>query len=308
MILLSAFSLYFFRFLLAQLDPKLQDNIHIFSSFFYRRLSSAKLSLSPSSSSDIKSGFDLVKSWTRKVNLFEKDFIIVPICENLHWFLAIICYPSKMLAELIEDDDKGDLKETEPFDMNPDDVNISNNTFTTVNANVDINLSQESLPFVDLDPEPLESTKIFIFDSLGLASRGKGIAVINRLRTYLQLEAQDKLKRGSSKSACTGHIVKVPQQENYTDCGCFLLQFAEEFIRDIPKDIVNKIQEQSHDLSQWFPSSLAQSRREIMRKRVKQLAQDYSDREKLKNDSKSPEEQHEDRSSDIEEIIMLPSK
>lgn len=34
-----------------------------------------------------------VKTWTKNVNLFEKEFIIVPINENAHWFLAIICFP-----------------------------------------------------------------------------------------------------------------------------------------------------------------------------------------------------------------------
>ena len=304
------------------MDHKLQDKIHIFSSFFYRRLSSAKVSLLPSQDGT-KTGFDLVKAWTRKVNLFEKEFLIVPICENLHWFLAIICHPSKMLAEIIEDD--------EGKTRNDADVTDNSEEFAKVAVNVEddyddfeIKLSQESLesreqspsssllpsssPFVDLDPEPVESTKIFIFDSLGMASRGKGVAVINRLRTYLQLEADDKLKRESSKSACTGHVIKVPQQENYTDCGCFLLQFAEEFIRAIPKGIVNKIQEHHNDMSDWFPSSLAQSRREVMRKRVEYLAQDFAQREKLKNGSNPSEEQHEDRSSDIEEILILPPK
>ena len=56
---------------------------------------------------------------------------------------------------------------------------------------VDIN---ESVPIVDLDAED-DRTRIFIFDSLGLTSRGKSTTVINRLRTYLQLEAQDKLGR-----------------------------------------------------------------------------------------------------------------
>lgn len=34
-----------------------------------------------------------VKNWTKNVNLFEKDFIIIPINEHCHWFLAIICFP-----------------------------------------------------------------------------------------------------------------------------------------------------------------------------------------------------------------------
>lgn len=298
----------------SQLNQELQDKIHIFSSFFYRRLSSAKLSLLPSQDGT-KTGFDLVKSWTRKVDLFEKDFLIVPICENLHWFLAIICHPSKMLAEeIIEDDLEKDTKGS-TFDSEVgvkeggvDDFEIKL-AHESHESEEQESPSQFPSPFVDLDPEPIDSTKIFIFDSLGLASRGKGVAVINRLRTYLQLEADDKLKRKSSKSACIGHVIKVPQQENYTDCGCFLLQFAEEFILSIPNDIVNKIQEHNNDMSNWFPSSVAQSRRDIMRKRVEQLAQDFAHREKLKNGSTPPpEEQHEDRSSDIEEILLLPPK
>lgn len=35
-----------------------------------------------------------VKNWTKNVNLFEKDFIIIPINEHCHWFLAIICFPN----------------------------------------------------------------------------------------------------------------------------------------------------------------------------------------------------------------------
>lgn len=34
-----------------------------------------------------------VKKWTKNVNIFEKDFVIIPINENMHWFLAIICFP-----------------------------------------------------------------------------------------------------------------------------------------------------------------------------------------------------------------------
>ena len=34
-----------------------------------------------------------VKSWTKKVDIFEKDFLIIPINERSHWFLAIICFP-----------------------------------------------------------------------------------------------------------------------------------------------------------------------------------------------------------------------
>lgn len=34
-----------------------------------------------------------VEKWTKNVNLFDKDYIIIPINEQQHWFLAIICFP-----------------------------------------------------------------------------------------------------------------------------------------------------------------------------------------------------------------------
>ena len=36
------------------------------------------------------------------MNLFEKDFLIVPINKHAHWFLAIICYPYLSEAEFVK--------------------------------------------------------------------------------------------------------------------------------------------------------------------------------------------------------------
>ena len=264
---------YIHRYLLHQLAPKIHEKVHVFNSFFYQRLSSAKLT-NPTDLNDEKTGFQLVKSWTRSVNLFEKDFIVIPINENLHWFLAIICNPNCILndseEEILVDVDGEDSQATNIVDLSSD--------------------CRGDEAFCD----------ILIFDSLGLTTRCKSTAVINRLRTYLQLEAQDKLNSSSSKSKCYGHVVKVPKQLNYTDCGCFVLQFVEEFFKGIPNGIIESLHSCSFNFSEWFPSELGQERRELMRERVRILAQDYSIRNKhsLKPDC------NESNSSDIEEIIM----
>ena len=39
--------------------------------------------------------YQRVKRWTKKINIFEKDFIVVPINEHSHWFVAVICFPGK---------------------------------------------------------------------------------------------------------------------------------------------------------------------------------------------------------------------
>ena len=39
----------------------------------------------------------LVANWTRDVDVFAKRLLLVPICEDLHWSLAVICHPGKLL-------------------------------------------------------------------------------------------------------------------------------------------------------------------------------------------------------------------
>jgi hypothetical protein len=36
-----------------------------------------------------------VRKWTARVDLFDKDFIIVPVNQSLHWTLAIVCHPGE---------------------------------------------------------------------------------------------------------------------------------------------------------------------------------------------------------------------
>jgi hypothetical protein len=44
-----------------------------------------------------------VKNWTRNINIFEKDFVVIPINKSAHWYLAIICYPALLKPEFGEE-------------------------------------------------------------------------------------------------------------------------------------------------------------------------------------------------------------
>ena len=69
-----------------------KDRVHIFTTFWFSRLTS-KPSPIEARKEPLQRRHDKVKRWTRKVNIFEKDFVVVPINENYHWYLCIICYP-----------------------------------------------------------------------------------------------------------------------------------------------------------------------------------------------------------------------
>ncbi|KAI0304380.1 hypothetical protein B0F90DRAFT_1246126 [Multifurca ochricompacta] len=59
---------------LQESNPELASQVHVFSSFFYKKLST-KIP---------KEGYNSVRKWTSKFDLFQKKYIIVPINENLH--------------------------------------------------------------------------------------------------------------------------------------------------------------------------------------------------------------------------------
>ncbi len=48
-----------------------------------------------------------MKNWTRNVDIFQKDFLIIPINKNAHWYLAIVCFP--YLNEAVFENDKDSI-------------------------------------------------------------------------------------------------------------------------------------------------------------------------------------------------------
>ncbi|CAL1383435.1 unnamed protein product [Linum trigynum] len=83
---------FYIRYLELQASPsqKATCDYHILSTFFYKlqqelsRKGSGKESL-----------FVKFRRWWKGVNLFEKTYILIPIHEDLHLSLVIICFPEK---------------------------------------------------------------------------------------------------------------------------------------------------------------------------------------------------------------------
>lgn len=78
---------------------------------------------------------------------------------------------------------------------------------------------------------------ILIFDSLAGTSRQRVVAT---LRDYLTCEYRSKLGEANSrvfnKDNMPNYMVKVPQQNNFTDCGLYLLQYVEHFFTVSPQN------------------------------------------------------------------------
>ena len=59
-------------------------SVHVMSTFFYQKLSSA--------------GYKGVQRWTRRVDIFAKDMVLVPIHLGMHWCLAVVDFARKSLV------------------------------------------------------------------------------------------------------------------------------------------------------------------------------------------------------------------
>ena len=85
--------IFYLRYLQDELEkknPALAERIYFQNTFFYDKLKPTKHGQGIN--------YDSVKNWTSKVDLFSKDYIIVPINEYTHWYVAIICNAPKLLS------------------------------------------------------------------------------------------------------------------------------------------------------------------------------------------------------------------
>lgn len=68
---------FYVKYLEQHIEPEEKHRFHFFNSFFFRKL--ADLDKDPSTACDGRSAFHRVFRWTRKVNIFEKDYIFIPV-------------------------------------------------------------------------------------------------------------------------------------------------------------------------------------------------------------------------------------
>lgn len=81
---LISFYLRFLEHKLEQERPEIAKRVYFFNSFFYERLTAQK-----KGSRTIN--YEGVQKWTRTIDLFTYDVVIVPINEMSHWYVAVLC-------------------------------------------------------------------------------------------------------------------------------------------------------------------------------------------------------------------------
>lgn len=258
-----------------------KNRTHVFNSFFFKRLTERHAGHKEDHTLPImERRHNRVKTWTRHVDVFEKDFLIIPVNECAHWFLAVVCFPWLSTAtKVVKEEGTGDtlpaitklreaalsemktnlppppspaLTETEredgsaPMETDKEEgivhsMSSSNLSVMSEDTNPDEVEDDNESPNVDADEMPISGLKagqlgliqpcILIFDSLAESRRSK---VINYLRDYIQIEwnSRKAIPREFTKQNMRGTNVKCQQQDNFSDCGIYVLQYVESFFEN----------------------------------------------------------------------------
>ncbi|KAI9205942.1 uncharacterized protein BJ171DRAFT_614050 [Polychytrium aggregatum] len=157
--------------------------------------------------------------------------------------------------------------------------------------------------------------RIFVFDSLNGTRR----SVKNIISWYLIHEAKEKLKLDISEQVRqSGRLfytnVKCPKQDNYCDCGVFLLHYVEVFMSNPEHHLTGMfnnldIGEKSGD--PMFPLSDIPSKRLMMIELMKMWHEQYTSYLNRQKRSETKYDSGDDSSSDLEEVVPIsnsPSK
>ncbi|XP_026847514.1 uncharacterized protein LOC6601672 isoform X3 [Drosophila persimilis] len=323
-----------------------RERTHIFSTFFYKRLTTLTRPTDMRQTAAQKR-HARVQKWTKVVDIFDKDFIIVPINEQSHWFLAIICFPN-LKGPVTYDTNQpvepqhlkrargkkvsmqignttitpltkrgeggalpaalnseicrlGDDGESERDEAEGDDSDMaSEDSYNSNSAKEPAATGKEqaasaatptstSTPTPQVSSGPARSSGaeevpavkqplILIFDSLAGASRSRVVAT---LRDYLTCEYRVKKPDAQAhvfnKDNMPGHCVKVPQQNNFTDCGLYLLQYVEQFFAEPIRDYRLPIKQ----LTNWFDFITVTKKREDISNLIQKLMDETNIQQRL---------------------------
>ncbi|XP_068615011.1 sentrin-specific protease 7-like [Brachionichthys hirsutus] len=287
---------FYLKYLLHKASAAVTERSHIFSSFFYKQLT-RRDNASEGNAKDScqrQRRHQRVKTWTRHVDIFKKDFLFVPVNQEAHWYLVVICFPgldesafkaqngpSAQVGET--QSSTGELQDEEATQgcESPD-----NNTETLPNPPLlnhkdhgdteTENTKEDSSK--DPKPGPVSCTEqtfkkktickrpcILVMDSL---KRSPHERVFKLLRDYL--ESEWEVRRGLSREFNAEQMqsshCKVPLQDNSSDCGLYLLQYVESFLQDPVVHFDLPLQ-----LQRWFPRQQVRRKRDEIRNLVLNL-------------------------------------
>ncbi|ESA42562.1 hypothetical protein GE21DRAFT_7797 [Neurospora crassa] len=301
---------------------ELKKRVYVHNTFFYEKLKPAK-------SKDIN--YDGVKGWTSKVDLLSYDYIIVPVNEYYHWWVAIICNPGKLDPNHPRRSTNSSTSGTETSDSNSTESKSNGNIEKSDDVEmIDIDCEQArdqgqeikaqeacgSVDRIETDSneadsagqdvvdlvaddtdhdlrerlkgitklpkkDPSEETKILTLDSMG----NSHYPAVQALKKYLMAEFEDK-KQTKIKDLPKQIGIKatnIPEQNNFSDCGVYLLGYIQEFVKD-PDRFAHCLMQREKPGWEFNPSELREYWRNTIFEKQKEHQAKHDEEKKRKKE------------------------
>lgn len=216
-----------------QANPGLAKRVFFMNSFFYSRLTTAK-------PGQRGINYEAVQRWTSKVDLLSYDYIVVPVNESKHWYVAIICNAPKLVPRTGSSD---------PEIIESSQPQGDGATASSPQASPSTKKGRKKQTTASRDK--VDAPRIITLDSLGV----RHSPTCTNLREYLVAEIKSKSgidipPPGSIGMTATG----IPEQDNYSDCGLFMLNYIDKFL-ERPDDFINGLVLRSVDLITDWPNA-----------------------------------------------------
>ncbi|KAF8045132.1 hypothetical protein N665_5560s0001, partial [Sinapis alba] len=216
---------FYIKYLKSRIPPEERGRFHFFNCFFFRKL--ANLDKGSPSSFGGREAYQRVQKWTKNVELFEKDYIFIPINFSFHWSLIIICHPGELVPSSVENPSRV------PCILHLDSIKGSHKG-----------------GLVNIFPSMSELPKCQSCDHSYLREEWKA----------RQGNTTTDLSRASNMQLIS---LELPQQENSFDCGLFLLHYLELFVAQAPAKFSPCLITRSGNFltRNWFPAKEASIKR-----------------------------------------------
>ncbi|GFT69454.1 hypothetical protein NPIL_594361 [Nephila pilipes] len=241
-----------------KLTARQRSKTYILNSYFYPSLCQG---ISREERNRDDDAFEVIRNWTMGVNLLEKEYIIMPVNANSHWFLVIACFPCNVPD--FDFDDEPMPKECKKAKRKEVDIQMTtrlrNRVLHNHKTRSSVILSRKSSTSTERARAKVINKRpcICVFDSMYDRERGEDAGYL--LRNYLL--TMHYVQNGYNKDflKMTVHVMNSPQQRNFDDCGLYLLKNVELFFKNA--SLFNK---RIPDVGTWFgPLEAYETRREI---------------------------------------------
>lgn len=300
---LIGFFLRYLEYHLELTNPALAKRVYFYNSYFFERLMQTSRG---------KKGinYESVQKWTRNVDIFTHDFIVVPVNESFHWYVVIICNLSKVRP--VDDNEEEDVeservsskdpaivpdKEETRTILVPEEVQDQPTAKTTESlSHLSLSDNDKQLDELALSTKPLSSPRPSSTPKKTSTGRRKSArhslpkrdvsapmiitfdslgaprsSTCTALRQYIVEEAKSKKGWDIDGRLIKGMTAKgIPTQPNFSDCGLYLCAYMEKFILD-PANFIGKILQREMDAEKDMPLLPSEALRSRMRGMIQEL-------------------------------------